>query len=105
MGSSLTVSPANQIPEEVGTAGSLVIVNLQKTPLDKVARIKINAMCDDVMKRLMERLKMVPKIYRLVRYVNIERKSDAVFEFKGIDATGIPYTFLKDVQQEDDRPA
>ena len=52
MGSSLTVTPAANIPEEVGKKGKLIIVNLQKTPLDDRAFFRINAMCDEVMKRL-----------------------------------------------------
>jgi NAD-dependent SIR2 family protein deacetylase len=34
MGSSLTVNPAAHIPREVSKHGKLIIVNLQKTPLD-----------------------------------------------------------------------
>lgn len=34
MGSSLTVTPAADIPKTVGENGKLIIVNLQKTPLD-----------------------------------------------------------------------
>ncbi len=52
MGSSLTVTPAAHIPKEVGKKGKLIIVNLQKTPLDEHAFFRINAMCDEVMKRL-----------------------------------------------------
>jgi NAD-dependent SIR2 family protein deacetylase len=52
MGSSLTVTPAADIPKEVGKKNKLIIVNLQKTPLDKYAYLRINAMCDDVMKLL-----------------------------------------------------
>jgi NAD-dependent SIR2 family protein deacetylase len=52
MGSSLTVTPAADIPEEVGKKGKLIIVNLQKTPLDGHAFFRINALCDEVMKRL-----------------------------------------------------
>lgn len=56
LGSSLTVNPAAEIPHMVGKKGNLVIVNLQSTPLDKVASLRINAMCDDVMKKVMEKL-------------------------------------------------
>lgn len=56
MGSSLTVTPAADIPKHVGKNGKLVIVNLQKTPLDKHAFLRINALCDDVMKRLAKKL-------------------------------------------------
>ena len=46
-GSSLRVSPANDIPEEtVEKGGKLVIVNLQKTPLDGSAHLRIFAKTD-----------------------------------------------------------
>lgn len=95
MGSSLTVTPAADMPKDVGVAHKLVIVNLQKTPLDGVAAFKINALCDDVMTKLMAKLEIVPESYRLVRYVHLDKKKEDVVEFEGIDATGIPYTFLK----------
>lgn len=101
MGSSLTVSPANDVPAEVGRKHNLVIVNLQKTPLDDLASIKINALCDDVIKRLMERLEIPIETYRLVRYCHLERNSENTLAFRGIDATGIPYTFLKDARRCD----
>ena len=53
MGSSLTVTPAADIPKTVAQVGKLIIVNLQKTPLDKYAYLRVNAMCDDFMKLLM----------------------------------------------------
>lgn len=53
MGSSLTVTPAADVPKLVGQQGKLVIVNLQATPLDKYAFVRVNAMCDDFMKLLM----------------------------------------------------
>jgi NAD-dependent SIR2 family protein deacetylase len=58
MGSSLTVTPAADIPKHVGKNGKLVIVNLQSTPLDKYAFLRINALCDDVMIRLCEKMKL-----------------------------------------------
>lgn len=53
MGSSLTVTPAADIPKTVGENGKLIIVNLQKTPLDDFAYVRVNALCDDFMKLLM----------------------------------------------------
>lgn len=50
LGSSLRVTPAASMPSNVAQNGkNLVIVNLQKTPLDKYAKIKINAYCDEVL--------------------------------------------------------
>jgi len=55
MGSSLTVSPACDMPDTVASAHNLVIVNLQKTPLSKKA-LHIFAKTDVVMKMVMEKL-------------------------------------------------
>jgi hypothetical protein len=54
LGSSLTVSPANGIPKTVlrrkedGSKGKIVIVNLQKTDLDKQAALRIWGKTDEV---------------------------------------------------------
>jgi NAD-dependent SIR2 family protein deacetylase len=57
LGSSLTVSPANQMPETTKQrGGKLVICNLQKTHLDNIADIRIFAKCDDVMNLVMKDL-------------------------------------------------
>jgi NAD-dependent SIR2 family protein deacetylase len=63
MGSSLRVTPAADIPcETVEHGGQLVIINLQKTPLDKMAKLVIHAKIDDVVEILMEKLKLgIPK--------------------------------------------
>eukprot|EP01126_Amoeba_proteus_P056957 TRINITY_DN7218_c0_g2_i11.p1 TRINITY_DN7218_c0_g2~~TRINITY_DN7218_c0_g2_i11.p1 ORF type:complete len:422 (-),score=72.86 TRINITY_DN7218_c0_g2_i11:179-1444(-) len=57
LGSSLTVSPACEIPGLVGKNGNgnLVICNLQQTPYDGLA-LKINAKCDTLMRLVMEQL-------------------------------------------------
>ena len=67
MGSSLTVTPAADIPKIVGQIGKLIIVNLQKTPLDKYAYIRVNALCDDFMKKLMQKLEIKVKEFMLTR--------------------------------------
>ena len=55
MGSSLRVTPAADMPRSCATnGGNLVIVNLQKTPLDDMAAIVIHAKCDDVMRLVMQ---------------------------------------------------
>ena len=49
LGSSLTVSPANEIPLKVSKrGGKLVIVNLQKTDMDKRANVRIFSKTDEV---------------------------------------------------------
>ena len=67
MGSSLTVTPAADIPKIVGQIGKLIIVNLQKTPLDKYAYIRVNALCDDFMKKLMQKLEIKVEEFMLTR--------------------------------------
>lgn len=61
------------IPTTAGKNGNLVIVNLQSTPLDKLAAIKINAMCDDVMKRVMEKLGIPISLYTLKRHLELKK--------------------------------
>jgi len=58
LGSSCTVSPACEIPDIVSRNGKLVIVNLQSTPLDSNAHLRIGAKIDEVMIPLMERLEI-----------------------------------------------
>lgn len=59
LGSSLRVTPACDIPVEmVENGGKLVIVNLQKTPLDNMAALVIHARIQNVMGLLMEKLNM-----------------------------------------------
>jgi NAD-dependent SIR2 family protein deacetylase len=57
LGSSLTVTPAADIPRRVAQRDQkLVIVNLQITPLDPIATLKINGKTDDVMRIVMNHL-------------------------------------------------
>lgn len=76
MGSSLTVTPAADVPETVGDrdGADLVVVNLQSTPLDSCATLRINAKCDDVMVRLAEILGITIPQFRLRRYVKVATK-------------------------------
>lgn len=103
MGSSLRVTPAAHIPEMVGKNGKLVIVNLQKTPLDKNAALVIHAFCDTVMEKLMERLGVGIPEFRLTRRLKIsklhEKESSSnttkeCLHFQGIDSNGDPYTLF-----------
>ena len=38
--------------------GKLAIINLQPTPMDDRATVRLNGFCDDVMVKLMEKLDM-----------------------------------------------
>ena len=58
LGSSLTVTPASDIPRIVGqkTGANLVIVNLQKTDMDDLAALRIHGKTDRVMEGVMAAL-------------------------------------------------
>ena len=53
LGSSCRVAPAAEFP---ALATRCAAVNLQATPLDGAAAVRIGARCDDVMARLLEQL-------------------------------------------------
>lgn len=55
LGSSLTVAPANDLPR---IARDIVIVNLQRTPLDSQCSIRIFAKIDELMELLMKKLEL-----------------------------------------------
>lgn len=66
MGSSLRVSPACDMPRMTAEkGGKLVIVNLQKTPLDAYAALVIHGKCDEVMRIVMKKLKIEIPEWRL----------------------------------------
>ncbi|KAJ3316152.1 hypothetical protein HDU93_004584, partial [Gonapodya sp. JEL0774] len=63
LGTSLTVSPACDVPLQVVRSNKpLVIVNLQPTPLDDVAALRIWARTDKVMQMMCTELKWVLKL-------------------------------------------
>jgi mono-ADP-ribosyltransferase sirtuin 6 len=67
LGSSLTVTPAADCPDTTAKNGDLVIINLQRTPLTKVARDHIYAKTDEVMERVMAKLGYEIPPFRLLR--------------------------------------
>ena len=95
MGSSLRVNPAALFPKDVASHGKLVIVNLQKTPLDKHA-LCIHALCDKVMEKLMERLGLNTSEFRLRRRVGISIQKSS-YRVRGLDFNGAPYSILTKV--------
>ncbi|CAG9327388.1 unnamed protein product [Blepharisma stoltei] len=105
MGSSLRVTPAVNIPEDVSNHGRLVIVNLQKTPLDGRAALQIHAFCDTVMQFLMEKLGLEIPSFKLVRRLKISRGREVVegnlkdfLYFQGVDSNDSPYTLFPMIQ-------
>ncbi|CAG9327387.1 unnamed protein product [Blepharisma stoltei] len=105
MGSSLRVTPAADIPKNVSKHGRLVIVNLQKTPLDGRAALQIHAFCDTVMQLLMEKLGLEIPSFKLVRRLKISRGKEVVkgnlkdfLYFQGVDSNNAPYTLFPMIQ-------
>ena len=94
MGSSLTVTPAADIPKDVSKRGKLIIVNLQATPLDKYAYMRINGLCDDVMKRLAAKLELKVKDFILKRLIDFRISQGEDLYFRGIDVRGVPFSFF-----------
>lgn len=63
------------MPLEVAKSGKkLVVVNLQSTPLDKVAALRINGDCEKVSSMLMAKLGLDIPPFILQRYVKIQKK-------------------------------
>lgn len=94
LGSSLTVSPANDIPETVGQNHTLVIVNLQKTPLDGLATLRIFGKTDDVMERTMKYLQTDIPSFVLRRRVKICKNANNTLSLQGIDIDNTPVTMF-----------
>lgn len=100
LGSSLRVSPANEIPKIVAQRGqSLVICNLQKTPLDSFAKIHVHAKCDTFMSRVMHYLNLeIPK-FILTRRV-ILSTFDNTLQISSVDIDGTLVTLFRKVKVE-----
>merc|ERR1711879_73407 len=116
LGSSLTVTPAADMPEEVGLRwanevqngqnpkNNLVIVNLQKTPLDNVASIRIFAKIDDVMVPLMKELGLEIPEWKLQRFMKVkvdpieDEEDQKLLTISAVDVDGIDATVFQNVQ-------
>ena len=57
---------------ENGQNGKLVVVNLQKTPMDKKCAIRVWGLIDDFVMRVMKLLKIEVPEWRLTRHVAIK---------------------------------
>jgi len=97
LGSSLRVTPAADMPSEVAErGGDLVIVNLQTTPLDKFATVRIYAKTDDVMDRLMKELNLEIPEWVLIRRVVVGKNHQHIFA-RGVDSQGWPVSWIKSI--------
>jgi hypothetical protein len=103
LGSSLTVPPANKIPEIVGRkkAAKLAICNLQSTPLDGITDLRVYSKTDDLMIRIMEKLDFPIPTFILHRRLIVElstKDERHQLNVYGVDEDGTPVTFLQSVK-------
>lgn len=103
LGSSITIPPACTIPECVGKkkGAKLAICNLQETPLDSLASMRIYAKADDLMIRIMEKLNLSIPAFILRRrlVIDVEMRQDKPqLTVYGVDVDLTPATFLKSVK-------
>jgi len=105
LGSSLTVTPAADIPKKVAKGGRLVICNLQRTPLDSRATLKIHTRTDDLMRRVMKKLNIeIPKFVLQRRMAISCAKVSSITDgdmlkmlIEGIDRDSIPASIFTSV--------
>jgi len=112
LGSSLTVTPAADIPKRVGKRGKkLVICNLQRTPLDSICSLRVHAKTDNLMKLVFKHLGLeIPPFIlkrRLTfnsRIVHSVEKGDLVnITVTGVDREGVPYSIFKKIDAKCDK--
>lgn len=103
------MTPANEIPEIPGRkrAPLLAICNLQKTPVDGLADLRVFARSDDLMIRVMENLNIPIPTFILQRRLAIKNRQNARGKFQihitGVDVDGTPSTFLRSVKCRNNR--
>lgn len=116
LGSSLTVTPANEIPEAVGSrrrrGAKLIICNLQATPLDGMAELRVHAKTDELMGRVMRELGVGIPGFVLRRRLAVAAEGSGEGRGRrckvvvaGVDVDGTPVSFLRGVKLVDNRRA
>lgn len=101
LGSSLTVTPACDMPKQAAQGGArLVIANLQKTPLDDLAALRIHARCDDLMAAVMGELGLTIPAWILRRHIRVEFPQPGEVVVSGEDESGTPSSLLAGVRIE-----
>lgn len=104
LGSSLTVTPANEIPTIPGRKRNpfLAICNLQKTPVDGLADLRVFCKADDLMARVMAKLDIPIPPFILQRRLVIRNgqngRGKSHIVITGVDVDGTPVTFLRSVR-------
>ena len=104
LGSSLMVTPANEIPEVPGLrkGAKLAICNLQKTPLDEITNLRIYGKTDDLMTLVMEKLCIPIPPFILRRLLSVDFQAGQM-KLGGVDEDGTPASFLQSVKIEGSR--
>lgn len=112
LGSSLTVTPAKEVPEAVGNrrrkGAKLVICNLQATPLDGLATLRVHAKTDDLMVRVMRELELAIPGFVLQRRLAVAvegtgQQGRCKVTVSGVDVDGTPVSFLRSVKLVNNR--
>ncbi|KAM0316322.1 hypothetical protein ACHAPQ_011357 [Fusarium lateritium] len=109
LGSSLSVSPANGIPEMCGQSrkSKLIVCNLQDTFMENLSDMHVWSESDQLMTRVMDRFGFTIPSFILKRKLVIKSQKDAHDRQKviltGIDDDGTPVTYLKSVKLEYNR--
>ena len=100
MGSSMRVSPANQMPLMTKMAGGKVVcINLQKTPIDEHCDLVIHERMDKVVELLMQKLEIpIPEFRRSYRLKLSLQNNDQKMLLTGVDANGDCYTLFKSLK-------
>jgi len=83
LGTSMRVAPANKLPfEDVKTSNlnKVVIVNMQKTPYDSMADLRIFAKTDDFFRAVMKELKIDVKEYEVDDKILIQGLQDMIID-------------------------
>ena len=98
LGSSLRVYPAADIPGKMIERGSrVVIVNLQKTPLNKKCSMEVHSTIDDLVLGVMKRLGIKVPSFKLKRCFAVDATTNSL-TIQGLDlSTKSPYSFLKGI--------
>ena len=99
LGSSLRVYPAADIPGDMIKRGSkVVILNLQKTPLNKKCAMEVHSKIDTLILGLMKRLGLEIPSFKLKRCFAVDVNPDSL-TIQGLDpSTKNPYSFIKGVK-------
>ena len=99
---SCTVYPAAKIPGQIGARGTgdLIIINLQKTPLDELATIRIFNKIDNVIELLSQKLEIQIPPFILHRFLKVERKNiNARYDLLSLEGKNI-FVFSKSLVQK-----